>query len=286
MTPELFAIFAAISWGMQSVFIKKGLLTTTVTSGLTVNLFFSTITLWLFTFPFLQSISLNYEAIVFFVLGGVFGGFLGVFFLYEGINRLGAALTSTINGIYPLFASFFAIILIGEKITLLIFLGTLSIIFGVGMISGLGRGSQLKFKKLYLFIPILSALFWGLSTTIRKLGIDLLDSPILAAAIGTTTALTFLTLLLAFRGKISFPINERGSKYLVASGLIGSFSRVALISALALGEVTTVTPLVSTSPLFTLLFSRVFLKGIEKIDIFLVIGAIMIVAGSALVSIS
>jgi len=222
---------------------------------------------------------------MFFVLVGVIGGFLGLFLFYEGIHRLGAALTSTLLGIYPLFASFFAIIFIGEKITLLIFLGTLSIILGVGIISRMKSGSQWKFRKLYIFIPILSALFWGLADTIRKLGIDLLDSPILAAAIGAITTLTCLTLFLAYRGEISFPINERGSKYFVASGFITSFAVVATFMAFRLGEVITISPLVSTSPIFTLLFSHVFLKEIEKVTPFLVIGAIVIVAGSALVAI-
>jgi len=222
---------------------------------------------------------------MFFVLGGAMAAFLGMLFLFEGIRRLGAALTSTLSGICPLFASFFATIFIGEKITLLIFLGTLSIILGVGIISKPESGSQWKFRKLYMFIPILAALCFGLAAPIRKLGIDLLDSPILGAAIGTTTALACLTLYLAYRGEIALPINEKGSTYFVLSGLIGSFSLVALFFALSLGRVIFVAPLKGTSPIFTLLFSHVFLKGIEKVTPFLVIGAISIVAGGALVAI-
>jgi len=73
--------------------------------------------------------------------------------------------------------------------------------------------------------------------------------------------------------------------YFVLSGLIGSFNLVALFFALSLGKVVVVSPLINTAPLFVLLFSHVFLKGIEKITPFLVIGAIAIVAGSALVAI-
>jgi len=285
MIPELLAICAAILWGGQIILSRKGLLTLTVTSGLMINLFVTTITLWSLTFIFQSSLDLNSGAIMFFVLGGAIGSFLGVILIFEGIRRLGAALTSTLEGIYPLFASFFAIIFIGEKITLLIFLGTLSIILGVGIISRMDRGSQWKFRKLYIFIPILAALCFGLASPIQKLGLDLLDSPILGAAIGVTTGLACLTLYLAYRGEISLPINEKGSTYFVLSGLIGSFSVVALFFALSLGRVVFVAPLVGTSPLFVLLFSHVFLKGIEKVTPFLVIGAIVIVAGSALVAI-
>lgn len=284
LIPELFAILAAITWGMQTVFIKKGLLTLTPTSGLVINLFVSSITLWLFT-SFFPPTSLNYEAIMFFALGGAFGTFLGVVFLYEGIHRVGAALTCTLSSISPLFASFFAIILLGEKITLLIFLGTLTIILGVGLISMLEDKSQWKFRKLYIFLPILSALFWGWSDITKKLGMDLLNSPVMAAAIGTTTALACLVLLMAYKGEISFPINESGAKYFVVCGLTTVFSSVALLSALRSGEVILVSPLFNTSPLFSLLFVHVFLKKNEKVTPILVIGAIMTVAGAILVTI-
>jgi uncharacterized membrane protein len=147
------------------------------------------------------------------------------------------------------------------------------------------RGSQRKFRKLYIFIPILAALCFGLSGPIRKLGLDLLDAPILGAAIGSTTGLACLTLLLTCKRKISLPINEKGSIYFVISGLFASFGLVAIFFALSFGTVVIVAPLMGTSPLFVLLFSRIFLKGIEKVTPFLVIGAIAIVAGGALVAI-
>lgn len=118
MIPELLAVCAAILWGMQIILSRKGLLSLTVTSGLMINLFVSTITLWSITFISLPSLNLNSGAIIFFALGGAIGPFLGRLFLFEGIRRLGAVLTGSLVGIFPLFASFTAIIFLGEKITL------------------------------------------------------------------------------------------------------------------------------------------------------------------------
>jgi len=147
------------------------------------------------------------------------------------------------------------------------------------------KGSQGKFRKLDLYIPILAALCFGLADPIRKLGLDLMDSPILGAAIGSTTALVCLTFLMAYKGKVSLPIKEKGAIYFVISGLIYSLALVALFFALRFGRVVFVTPLTGTSPLFVLLFSHIFFKGIEKVTPFLVIGGILIVTGSALVAI-
>lgn len=155
----------------------------------------------------------------------------------------------------------------------------------MGIISRMERGRQGKFRKLYLYIPILAALCFGLVDPIRKLGIDLLDSPILGAAIGSTTALVCLTILMVYKGKVSFSIKEKGSIYFVISGLIYSLALVALFFALRFGRVVFVTPLTGTAPLFVLLFSHIILKGIEKVTPFLVIGGILIVTGSILVTI-
>ena len=76
MIPELLAISAAMFWGAQSVFIRKGLLTLTVTSGLMIHLFVATIILWLFTFIFPSSLDLNSRAIMFLFWEGQLDHFL------------------------------------------------------------------------------------------------------------------------------------------------------------------------------------------------------------------
>ncbi len=285
MIPELLAIGSAILLAIQITVSRKGLLTLTVTSGLMINLSVATVTLWLFAIIFFPTQNIDSTAILFFVLGGAIGPFLGRLFLFDGLRRLGAALASTINGIYPLFASLIAIIFLGEKITLFIFLGTVSITLGVGIISWSKSGSQWKFRKVYLIIPILASLCFGFSDSIMKFGLGLMDFPILGAAVMSTTALASLTLFLICKGELSLPIREEGSIYLVISGLITSFFVMAFFSALSFGTVVIVSPLAGTAPLFVLLFSRLFLKGIEKVTLYLVIGAIVITFGSTLVAI-
>ena len=285
MIPELLAFSSAIFWAIQITFSRKGLLTLTVTSGLMVNLIVVTVTLWLFTIIFFPTQNISPTAILVFALSGAIAPFLGRLFLFEGIFRLGSSLAASFRGIYPLFATFTAIIFLGEKITLLIFLGTLSIISGAVIVSSSNIGSKLKFRKLDISIPILGALCFGLADPIRKFGLGLLNSPILGAAIGSTTALACLTLFLTYRRKIVLPVNNEGTKYLVISGFVTSFALMTLFFALSFGSVVLVTPLSGTAPLFVLIFSHVFLKQVEKVTPFLVIGAIVIVLGSALVAI-
>ncbi len=203
----------------------------------------------------------------------------------DGIRRLGANTAGSLRGIFPIFASLTAIIFLGEEITLLILLGTLSIILGVGMISGLGRESPIKFRKTDICIPILAAACFGLADTVRKLGLDLLNYPFFGAAIGATTAIACLTLLSAYRWGLSLPLRNKGAQYFVISGLSTSFALVALFFALSFGKVVFVAPLEGTSPLFVLLFSHIFLRGSERVTPFLLFGALLIVVGGALVTV-
>jgi len=55
--------------------------------------------------------------------------------------------------------------------------------------------------------------------------------------------------------------------------------------ALSLGEVSVVTPLAGTAPLFVLPFTSLFLKGVEKLTWRVVVGSILIVLGVFLLTI-
>ena len=66
----------------------------------------------------------------------------------------------------------------------------------------------------------------------------------------------------------------------VGAGVAGLAS---LFSALELGNVVVITPLVSAQPLFVMLFSRFLPEGMERITPHMIAGGILIVLGGALV---
>jgi DME family drug/metabolite transporter len=71
----------------------------------------------------------------------------------------------------------------------------------------------------------------------------------------------------------------------VGAGIAENLSVFLVLVALGLGEVSVVTPLAGTAPLFVLPFTSLFLKGVERLTGRIVIGAILIVLGVFLLTV-
>ena len=106
--------------------------------------------------------------------------------------------------------------------------------------------------------------------------------------VGSTLALFWGTVgffALSFR---SFgepkPNLRRGSFYFGAAGIFAAIGVVGLFEALGRGTVVVVSPIVSTSPLFTLVFAAVLLRGIEQLTPRVVLGAVLVVVGVVVLS--
>jgi len=92
----------------------------------------------------------------------------------------------------------------------------------------------------------------------RKVGIDLVTSPVVAAAVTTTTSWVLLVGYLgSTRSFGQVRVNRREALLFGAAGLVTSFVIPLLYLAFSLGSVLLVTPITNVSPLFVLLFSYV-----------------------------
>ena len=74
-----------------------------------------------------------------FVLVGLLGPCLGRVFNFIGVARLGAARATPLVNSAPLFTTLLAVVFLHEQITLRIVLGMLSIVAGVGFLTGQQR---------------------------------------------------------------------------------------------------------------------------------------------------
>jgi len=71
----------------------------------------------------------------------------------------------------------------------------------------------------------------------------------------------------------------------VGAGITENLSVFLVLVALGLGEVSVVTPLAGTAPLFVLPFTALFLKGVEQLTGRIIVGAILIVLGVFLLTV-
>lgn len=74
--------------------------------------------------------------------------------------------------------------------------------------------------------------------------------------------------------------------FLFLSGCFSALGVGLFYYALSIAPVVVVSPVVGTNPLFAMLFSYLFLRGVERITLRLVAGALLVTAGVALIAIA
>ena len=143
------------------------------------------------------------------------------------------------------------------------------------------------FVSAYLWLSLASGFVGGFSDPMRKFGFNLMSNLPLAICSLMTGSLIVLLAYLAATGKHREIVINRGT--LQWFGLAGVASAIGISSnlvAVKMGKVVVVTPLMSTVPLFTILLSLLFLQKMERVTGRVILGALAICAGGALISLS
>jgi uncharacterized membrane protein len=145
----------------------------------------------------------------------------------------------------------------------------------------LDRSNKLGWLDRRLIFPLATTFFWGIATIPTNIGIDIINFPILGATIETSTALMLIIVYL-YLSIQKLALNRQSFTYFLIDGVFGSVA-LCLFFAFSIGDVVTMVPLYSISPLFTILLAYFLLEGIEKITFKVVVSGILVVIGSALI---
>ena len=108
-------------------------------------------------------------------------------------------------------------------------------------------------------------------------------TPLVTAAVALGFGIIMLTPLVASDiPTVVGPSRRHAVMYLFA-GIASGTAIISLFFSLQHADVLVVSPIVSISPLITLILARVFLHRVERITMPLVFGTLLIVGGTALV---
>jgi uncharacterized membrane protein len=277
LTPHLIALAGAVSSALATILIRQGLQHGNFYVGFWVNVIVGVVGLWGAVLVLEPADAYRPAAIPLFMLSGIIGTAGGRLLRFVSIEKVGAPVAASITNLNPFIATGLAILVLGERVTLPIIAGTGVIVLGTTLLSLSGR--RVGFRPPHLLYPFLSASCFGTVAIIRKLGLGQ-AGPLFGSAVNITTALVTFTAFLVASGKRPTLMSQgRGLVYFVGAGIAENLSVLLVLVALSLGEVSVVTPLAGTAPLFVLPFTSLFLKGIEKLTYRIVVGAILIVIG-------
>ena len=285
----ILAIGSAFFWALSYIVSRVGLGRSNTLSAVLITMvssLFASLVVSLIMIP----VELFFNgAILYFIAVGFIGPFVARFLLFEGIDRLGASITSPLVQVKPIFASIAAILILGEKLTFSIALGTFLIILGAAGISSEQSGGQIvkKWSRKDLIFPILAGACIGLAEVFRKMGLNSIPEPLVGVTMQNATALIFFPLFaLIQKNRQKLVLNDK--KAWLTFGLAGLFivlGQLCIFCALDLGSVVVVSPLSSMTPLFVLLFVGIFLRKLERVTWKIVLGSGSIVGGLAVLTV-
>jgi uncharacterized membrane protein len=199
------------------------------------------------------------------------------------MERIGVARASPIVNTSPIFSSIFAVLFLGELWVTQNIVGTCLVILGVIVLSS-GAVTAGQWRKKDLLYPVLAAVAFGVSTILRKRGLLEVPVPLFAAAVTVATAFLCLLGIVGLRGwRKVLRFDRRASPWLFGAAVVNTAAILSFFSALNVGKIVRIEPLVACNPLLTILWTAIFLRAVEQISIRIVVGAFVTVAGTVLV---
>ena len=281
-TVPALALISAFLSAAATILIRYGLQRYGPYTGVWINVVVGAVGLWVAVLVTGGMGHPSPRSLALFVLAGLIGTVAGRMLRFLAIEAVGASISAGFMNLTPLVSSGLAILLLGERVTLPIVAGTLVIVFGTMLLSTGGR--SLGVRPVLLWLPALSATCFGVVAILRKVGLSG-AAPVPGAAVNVSTALVVFTAFLLASGQARvMRCSGRSLFYFVVAGLFENLSVFLVILALSMGAVSVVAPLTNVAPIFVLLLSAIFLRGIEMLNARVIGGVLLIVVGAFLIT--
>jgi DME family drug/metabolite transporter len=281
-TAHLVALVAAFSSAGATIFIRQGLRGSTPFAGFWINLAVGTVGLWAAVIATGGVGRVSPTGLFLFGLAGLIGTVGGRLLRFVSIEKVGASISAALTNLNPLISSGLAILLLGERVTTAIVVGTVVIVLGTVLLSG--GGLRIGVRPAQLALPVLSALCFGVVAILRKVGLSQIGA-VTGSAVNVSTALVaFTSFLIATGNRDPMTCRGRSLAHFVAAGVAENAGVFLNVVALGLGTVSVVAPLYGSAPIFVLLLSRFFLRGVEVLSGRVIAGTVLIVLGVYLIT--
>lgn len=280
MRPEFIALAAAILYSGGTITARMGMHHSSPLTAACVLLSLRTVVFWSGVFLMGGIPHVEWTPLLLFVGLGVLQTATSLLQL-TGIHRLGAARAEPLRNTYPLWSAVIAIAFLGEQASPGIIAGTLLVVGGIALISWQPAESGLRYRWWEGIFSLLAALFAGVAFPIRRIAFDISNEPLYFAAILAIVSFVSLGPYVQVRLRTEqFVLNRSAVPPFILSGLFESAGSLLSLIAVSLGRVVVVSPIVASSPLWTLILTVVFLRGLERINTRTVTGTFAVMTGT------
>ena len=241
-----------------------------------------------------QPLQWNAKGTLLFALAGFFSTYLGRWFMYESVARLGPARTSAFQVSSPLFTFLIALAFLGETLAAQALAGLAVTALGLLLISLAGartvprpdpKRAQSPLRSAWL-VGFASSAAYAVGNVLRGAGVRAWDEPIAGALIGAVAGIACHFAFTRGRREMLRGLSSahRGGLALFAiSGVLTIVAQVCTIAAMKLAPVSVVALITLCTPLFVFPMSYFFLGNDEGINARTLAGAALTLAGIAMI---
>ncbi|SEH65694.1 Uncharacterized membrane protein [Halopenitus malekzadehii] len=229
-------------------------------------------------------------AVTMFMLAGLVGTMLGRSLYFVSVSKIGASRSDAIKASQPLHATFVAILVLGETLTVEHLIGIVAITVGVGVVSldlKSDKSGEVPMQRFlaYLVFPLGAAFFYGIEPTFAKLGFAEGTPLLVGLTIKTIVAFTAIVVVLYRRGELPTrtDFTRKNVYWYLAAGVTNTTFLGLYYGALEVAPVNIVIPLMQTSPFFVVLISYLALPKLERVTWRLVGGTIAVITGAVVI---
>ncbi|HEX2044137.1 MAG TPA: DMT family transporter [Gaiellaceae bacterium] len=217
------------------------------------------------------------------LVGAIVPGASQILFV-RAIRDIGASRTAVLIGTAPVLSAGLAIAFLDEPFRGALAVATVAIVLG-GVLLAWERERPPGFRLVGAALALAAAaLFAVRDNVVRWASLESGVQPLLAAAVSlAAAALVLLVYLAAARREPLGPLVRPAAGAFVPAGVCLGLAYIALLLALDAGEVTVVAPLNATQSLWGVLLAAAFLPRAEAVGPRLVLAAVLVVVGGALV---
>jgi drug/metabolite transporter (DMT)-like permease len=285
MPPQLIALCASLSYAIAIVSARRGMKYSSPITVTCVSLMVHTVTLWAAVFFSGGIPDVAPVAVLLFVLAGVLQPVIRLF-TYTGVQKIGASRSGPLRSTHPMFGVFLAITFLHEEATVSILLGTLCVVAGIILISWQPAGKLPSFRWWHVLFPLGASVLAGIVHPIRRYALTLSNHPLFFAALVGVVSLACLWAYLALPTTTERPLwSRRALGPFITAGVFETLGILLVITALSIGNVVIVSPLVAITPMWTLLGTALFLRDLERLNARTIFGTCSVVAGTIAISI-
>jgi drug/metabolite transporter (DMT)-like permease len=282
--PILFGILTSLCFAIASLLAQRGYHVAPAPWGAWITILFNALFLLAFHFIVEGETRLWVADNLIYVAVGLFVPGVTRVLSFRGIRTMGSSITSTIVNTTPMFSTLLAIVILGERPSLLVLAGVGLTVGGLIVVSW--GGEKTSYNRIELIFPFLCALLFSGKDIAVRWGLGGGGGqPILAAGIAALTSTIEIFLITRYIQKQPFVLPPlQVARWFVSSGIFTGGSFLFMYVAYSMERVSIIAPLVNSYTVFVSILTPFMARQIESVTKQKLAGAALVVAGIFAVS--